>query len=205
MKRNVTLILLGLSLLILSWCVMSTNNKNNNWNNANTNTTNLSWSNTAWKTVVNSWDTVKVDYIGKLENGTLFDTSIAEEAKKAWTWVYNPMRPYQPLEFTVGAGQMIPWFDKGVVGMKLGETKSIKVEPKDWYGEYDPSRLEEVKKSDLKAYEDAGIVLKAWTILPTRYWNFKISSISGDIVKVDTNHELAGKVLIFDVTIKDIK
>ena len=63
--------------------------------------------------VVKEGDYVLVDYIGKLKDDTVFDTSIKEVAIEAG--IYNPKRDYQPLGFTVGAGEMIKGFDKGVV------------------------------------------------------------------------------------------
>ncbi len=78
-------------------------------------------------------DTVKVDYTGRFEDGTIFDSSRKEDAMK---WAdYNSGRTYEPLEFVVGAGQMIPGFDKGIQGMKVGEKKELRISPKDAYGE----------------------------------------------------------------------
>ncbi|EKD29553.1 MAG: hypothetical protein ACD_78C00360G0001 [uncultured bacterium (gcode 4)] len=85
------------------------------------------------KTVVSSGDTIGVDYVGRLEDGTIFDSSLEEFAKQMKN--YTPGREFKPLEFTVGAGQMIPGFDAGVVGMKLGEKKTLTIAPKDAYGE----------------------------------------------------------------------
>ena len=82
---------------------------------------------------IKAGDTISVDYVGKLEDGTVFDSSIASEAKESKN--YSASRKYEPLSFTVGAGQMIPGFDKGVVGMKVGEKKTLKIAPKDGYGE----------------------------------------------------------------------
>lgn len=62
---------------------------------------------------VKEGDYVLVDYTGKLEDGTVFDTSIKDDAIEAG--IYNQKRDYQPLGFTVGAGEMIKGFDKGVV------------------------------------------------------------------------------------------
>lgn len=78
-------------------------------------------------------DTVSVNYVGRLQDGTIFDSSIESEAKKSAH--YTAGRKYEPLSFTVGAGQMIKGFDAGVVGMKLGEKKTITIAPKDAYGE----------------------------------------------------------------------
>lgn len=71
-------------------------------------------------------DLVTVDYIGRLDDETVFDTSVESVARAAGK--YNEMRNYsEGLEFTVGAGQMIAGFDAGVVGMKLGETKTLTI------------------------------------------------------------------------------
>lgn len=81
---------------------------------------------------VKEGDTVAVDYVGKLEDGTVFDTSVKSIAEK--TPEYNPSRDYSPLLFTVGAGQMIKGFDKGVVGMKVGEKRTLRIPPEEAYG-----------------------------------------------------------------------
>lgn len=87
------------------------------------------------KTVVSKGDTVGVDYVWTLEDGTVFDSSIEEFAKKTKNYNSNSGRKYEPLAFTVGAGQMIKGFDSGVEGMKLGEKKTLVLAPADAYGE----------------------------------------------------------------------
>ncbi|MDD2487550.1 MAG: FKBP-type peptidyl-prolyl cis-trans isomerase [Candidatus Gracilibacteria bacterium] len=83
--------------------------------------------------LVKNGDTIKVDYVGRLEDGTIFDASLEEFAKKSKN--YSEGRKFEPLEFTVGAGQMIKGFDAGVVGMKVGEKKTLTIKPADGYGE----------------------------------------------------------------------
>jgi hypothetical protein len=75
--------------------------------------------------VVANGKIVKVDYIGKFQNGTLFDTSIKAEADKAG--MTSAMKVYEPLRFVVGAGQMLSGFENGVIGMKVGEEKTITI------------------------------------------------------------------------------
>ncbi|OFV67239.1 MAG: secreted protein containing Peptidyl-prolyl cis-trans isomerase, FKBP-type domain protein [Candidatus Syntrophoarchaeum caldarius] len=88
---------------------------------------------------VQEGDNITVNYIGRLENGTIFDTSYEDVARDAG--VYTPGRSYQPLTFQVGSGQMIPGFDKGVIGMKVNETKTVVIPPAEAYGEYDPAKI----------------------------------------------------------------
>mmetsp|Transcript_20919 Transcript_20919/g.43432 ORF Transcript_20919/g.43432 Transcript_20919/m.43432 type:complete len:284 (-) Transcript_20919:106-957(-) len=123
---------------------------------------------------------VKIDYVGKLEDGTVFDSS---EGK-------------QPLAFTVGGGQMIPGFDKGVAGMKVGETKQLRLEPADAYGDHDPQGVQEVPLDRLPANVKVGDALRT-----SAGGKALVTKVEGDMATVDLNHELAGKVLNFSVTL----
>jgi len=76
---------------------------------------------------------VKVNYTGKLTNGTVFDTSVEAEAKKSNT--YNEKRPYEPIEFTLGNGEVIPGWDEGISMMKVGGKARLVIPSKIGYGE----------------------------------------------------------------------
>ena len=76
-------------------------------------------------------DLVKVDYVGSFLNGTVFDTSLEDAAKDAG--VYNELRPYEPLAFVIGSGQVIPGFENAVLGMRVGEEKTVTIPPKEAY------------------------------------------------------------------------
>jgi FKBP-type peptidyl-prolyl cis-trans isomerase 2 len=82
-------------------------------------------------------DNISVDYIGSIENGKVFATSIEKVASE------NNLNPhggeYQPLNFTVGKGRVIKGFDEGVIGMKVGETRNLTIQPEKGYG---PTRTE---------------------------------------------------------------
>ena len=144
--------------------------------------------------------TVKVDYVGSLENGTVFDTSIEAEAKKAGL----PQRPaYEPLEFKVGAGQMIPGFEKGVMGMKANQTKTITLPPEEGYGEPSDELLVSVPKATL---EESNITLEVGTSVYTSTGAAGVITEVGDVnATIDFNHPLAGKTLVFRVTVRDIQ
>lgn len=133
---------------------------------------------------VKSGDKIKVHYTGKLEDGSVFDTSEGRE----------------PFEFTVGEGNVIPGFDQGVVGMTEGATKTITIPPEEAYG---PSRDELVAKVSKSAFPESidpqvgqHLQMEQSSGEPI---NVVVSNIEGDTVTLDANHPLAGKTLIFEV------
>ncbi len=91
-----------------------------------------------------SGDTVLVDYIGMFENGSVFDTSDKPTAEKAG--IVNPLRNYTPIEFKVGDGQLIPGFEKALIGMKAGQDKEVLVPASEGYGGYNEKLVQFVKR-----------------------------------------------------------
>jgi FKBP-type peptidyl-prolyl cis-trans isomerase 2 len=108
---------------------------------------------------VQNGDTVAVNYVGT-SDGELFDTSLVDVAQAYDAAnpdadpVFNEAREYEPLAFEVGAAQMIPGFDRGVVGMTEGETKELVLEPSDAYGEYNEELIQTVP---LNNFTDNGL------------------------------------------------
>lgn len=154
------------------------------------------------QTLVQDASTVWVYYVWALENGEIFDTNIVEKAQEAWT--YNELREYNPLVFTVGKWQMIPWFEKGVIGMKLWETKTLNIAAVDGYGEI---REDMVQTVDVATFEEAEIDWTTWQVgekytFDTLQWT--ILEITEDTVTIDFNHFLAWKDLVFTVTVEEV-
>lgn len=85
-------------------------------------------------------DKISVDYTGSLPDGKVFDTSIENIAKN--NNIYNPERDYNPLNITVGKGEVIQGFDDGVVGMKVGDTKTLTISPEKAYGQINPMLIQ---------------------------------------------------------------
>lgn len=110
-------------------------------------------------TIVASGSKVEVNYNGTLEDWTKFDSSYDR---------------WETLPFTVWAGQMIPWFDKAVVGMKIWDKKNIKLAPKDAYWEYDKTRVQKVPKASLQEFVKAWYKLEKWEKIPTQMWELTI-------------------------------
>ena len=149
---------------------------------------------------VEKWHQVTVHYIGRLNDTEVFDTSVEEVAKACGK--HSPARNYnEGLAFTVGAGQMIAGFDKWVEGMKIGQTKTVTIPAKQAYGEWSEKNIIEVERSQLPA----GEYEKGMKLTSANGQTFTVYEVKKDVVSLDANHELAGKDLIFDITLVEIK
>ncbi len=134
-------------------------------------------------------DTVKVHYKGQLEDGTVFDTSEGRE----------------PLQFTLGQGQVIPGFEEGILGMEPGESRAIKVPADQAYGDHRTDRVLTVQRTDLPTDMDPAIGQR----LEVRQANgpgipVTVTSVTEADVTLDANHPLAGKDLIFETELVEI-
>ena len=140
--------------------------------------------------VVKKGDTVKVEYVGSLEDGTVFDSS---EMHKA------------PLEFVVGEGKIIKGFEKVVIGMKIGDEKEIKVPPKEGYGQHNPELVREMPKECFPEDQviQIGMIFMI-NLQDGRQIPVKISAVTDNTITVDANHPLAGKTLLFKIKIIEI-
>jgi FKBP-type peptidyl-prolyl cis-trans isomerase 2 len=135
--------------------------------------------------VVEDGDVVGVFYKGTLDDGSVFDE--------------NPNGP--PLEFEVGGGRVIKGFDEAVRGLKVSESRSVRCEPKDAYGEVDPSNVAEVPKEQMPQPPE-GMSLDVGMVLQLSTGQIAvIKEIKEDTVLLDGNHPLAGKTLNFEVTL----
>ncbi|AKB82237.1 FKBP-type peptidyl-prolyl cis-trans isomerase SlyD [Methanosarcina barkeri 3] len=153
--------------------------------------------------IVKSGDTVKVDYTGKLEDGTVFDTSREDVAKQAGIYVEG--REYAPLTFVVGSGQVIQGFDEGVIGMKVGEEKTLKIPPEEAYGEYDKAKILAVPIEELNLTNRSEIPEVGQSLRDINGNQYKVTAVNDTHITLDVNHELAGKTLTFDIKLISIE
>lgn len=166
--------------------------------------TNWTWANVEVASdgkIVAAGDTVHVNYIWSLEDGTVFDTSIQTEAEKAN--IYDPNRKYEPLTFTVGAGEMIQWFDEWVVGMKVGETRKLVIPADKAYWQPDDPRYQTTLNAQV--FSLAGISPVVGEAYDLWWQRATVLEINDEWVLVSFAPELAGKTLVFDVTIMDVQ
>ncbi len=137
---------------------------------------------------IKAGDTIAVNYTGRFEDDTVFDSS---EGK-------------QPLRFTVGSGQLIKGFDKAVVGMKKGEKKTITLAPEEAYGPRQEGMIIDIPRAQIPA----DMKLEVGMRLHLRDPNGNpvpavVAEITDEVVKMDANHPMAGKTLIFDIEIAE--
>ncbi len=129
-------------------------------------------------------DEVKVHYTGKLDNGTVFDSSTE--------------RP--PLEFKIGSGSVIPGFEQGVIGMETGDTKTITIPPEEAYGSRREELVIDAKNADFPEHITPSVGLRLQISQPDgNVANVMITEIKEDMVTLDANHPLAGQILTFDI------
>ncbi|MBK1620371.1 peptidylprolyl isomerase [Lamprobacter modestohalophilus] len=140
-------------------------------------------------TEAKSGDTVKVHYTGTLTDGTEFDSSRGQE----------------PLEFTLGQGQMISGFEEAVVGMTLGENKTITIASGEAYGERNESMVQQVPRTaippEIKLAQ--GMLLQAQGP-DGETLQFTVADFNDEEVTVDGNHPLAGRDLTFQLELVQI-
>ncbi len=133
--------------------------------------------------------TVKVHYTGKLQDGTVFDTS----------------KNIEPIQFVVGSGEIITGFEQAVVGMAAGDNKTVTIPCGEAYGPKREDLVAEVKRGELPpdmtlsvgqklqiGDQESGVIVVS------------VVDMNEDIVKLDANHPLAGEDLVFDIELLEV-
>jgi peptidylprolyl isomerase len=134
-------------------------------------------------------DTVKVHYVGKLRDGTVFDTS----------------REREPIEFTIGESQLIPGFEQAVVGMGAGESKTVEIASDEAYGPRNEEMVVIIERNEFPNH----LIPKVGQLLQIRQptgqmFIVTITDVSESNVTLDANHPLAGKDLTFEFQLVEI-
>ena len=133
--------------------------------------------------------TARIHYTGTLEDGSVFDSSEGRD----------------PLEFTVGSGQIIPGLDRAIDGMAMGEQKTVTIPASDAYGDYQPEAKQDVPRDQIPADIplDTGTMLNMQTP-DGKQIPVQVAEVTDQTVTLDANHPLAGKDLTFAVELVSV-
>ena len=137
-------------------------------------------------------DTVRIHYTGTVSDGTVFDSAVCGGRV--------------PLAVTLGAGDAIPGVEEALIGMTVGEQKTVTVPPEKAYGEYNPNIVIEYPRESIPGDMElfVGQQLKITTQNDKSFIG-RVHEIRDDNVVLDGNHPLAGKALKFDLELVDIE
>jgi FKBP-type peptidyl-prolyl cis-trans isomerase SlyD len=140
-------------------------------------------------------DTVQDQMVVKLDYTLIIEDEIMESTDDG-----------EPIEFIQGIGQIIPGLEEALYGLKVGDKKTVEVQPEDAYGIYDPDSLEVAKKEEFSEE----IPLDVGTFLDLRdnegeVLSAQIIEADEETVTLDFNHPLAGKILTFEITIASLR
>lgn len=138
---------------------------------------------------VKNGDTVKVHYTGKLEDGSIFDSSQQRD----------------PLEITLGEGKLIPGFEKAVVGLAVGDTTTATIESAEAYGERREDLELSIERNQLPEEIEPEVGMQLQLNQPNgQPVPVQITNIEDENITIDANHPLAGKDLTFDIELVEI-
>jgi len=136
-----------------------------------------------------SGDTVRIHYTGTLDDGTEFDSSAGRE----------------PLEFSLGGGQVIPGFDSAVSGMAVGDSKTVTISPDDGYGQRHEQLVQQVPKSTLPEDIKPAVGMQLQSQTPDgQIMNLVVVEIAEETITLDANHPLSGQALTFAIELVEI-
>ena len=139
---------------------------------------------------VEKGNTIKVEYTGTLDDGTVFDAS---------------EKHGQLLEFEVGSGQLIKGFDDAVLGMKIGQEKKVVINAENAYGQHNPQLMKEIPSEQLPQTQKPEVGMTLIINLPNgAKFPATIAKVAAKTITLDLNHPLAGKTLTFKIKVAEI-
>lgn len=153
---------------------------------------------------ITTGDTVTIEYTGRLDDGTVFDTSRRSVAEETGLAEAQPDREYTPLTVEVGAERVIQGLEEALVGLEPGDAPTVTLPPEKAYGERTEDRIGEYDAEEFSEMV-GGQTPEAGTYVETQDGQLaEIVHVDEEVVRVDFNHELAGEVLEFDLEVIDV-
>ena len=149
-------------------------------------------------------DSVTLEYTGRLDDETVFDTSREAVAEEAGLAEAQPDREYAPLTVDVGAEQVIEGMEEGLVGLEAGETTTLTIPPEKAYGERSEERIQEFETEELREMLGGQTPEEGAYLEAQNGQHGEIVHSGEEVVRVDFNPRLAGETLTFEIEIVDV-
>lgn len=150
-------------------------------------------------------DRVTIEYVGRLEDGTVFDTSRADVAQDAGLDEQYPEREFSQLEIVVGSERVITGIEEVLAGMEVGDEERIVVPPEKGYGEHKDDRVATYERDAFDEMIGERDIREGFEVETEDGLPGEVVAYDDEEVTVDFNHELAGETLVFDIEIVDVE
>jgi len=144
-------------------------------------------------------DTVTIEYTGRLDDGSVFDTSLESVAAEAD--LESDRRSYEPLTVTVGDGGIIEGLEEALLGMEAGEEQTVEIEPERAYGERSEDRIVSYDAPEFGEMLGGEEPAEGMTVQTEQGLPGEVVAVDDEVVRVDFNHDLAGERLTFEVEV----
>lgn len=153
---------------------------------------------------IEAGDQVTFEYVGRLTDDTVFDTSYESVAEESGLADAQPDRNYSPLTVEIGTGQIINGLEDELLGLQEGDTETVTVPPEHAYGEPSDDQIQAIDRNEFEQMLQDEEPDKGMMIQTQQGEVGEVVHVGEDNVHVDFNHELAGETLVFDVEIVDV-
>ena len=150
-------------------------------------------------------DTVTIEYTGRYEDGTVFDTSRESVAETEGLLEEDTDRTFEPLTADVGTGDFIDGIEDALLGMDVGDSSTVTIPPESGYGEWTEDRVREFETDELSQQFSEDLLEAGQHVQTADGSVAEILSVEDDIVRVDFNHRLAGETLTFDIEVLSVE
>jgi len=153
---------------------------------------------------IEAGDEVVIEYVGRADDGTVFDTSREDVAVESGLADAQPEREFTPLTVAVGAGEVITGIDDALPGLDEGDTKSIEVPPEKGYGEWSDEHVEEYATDELTATLGGQRPEVGQYVETEQGAAAEITAVDDDVSTIDFNPPLAGETLHFEIEVLNV-
>lgn len=154
---------------------------------------------------IETGDEVEIEYVGRIKDGEIFDTSRKTIAENAGLIDKFPEdKDYSPLKIRIGEGQIIEGLEEGLIGLEKGETRKITVPPEKGYGKISDEKIETYDPSEFERMLQGQTPEEGMRLQTAEGEIGTITKVDSNEVKIDFNHELSGETIEFEIEVIEI-